>query len=329
MFKQARFKLTFWYSLIIMLVSMSFSVVIYNIANSELNRFAEMQQLRIQRRLPHDFPPPDIVIDIDLLVETRNRLIIFLAGINGVILILSSSMGYMLAGRTLSPIKTMVDDQKDFVANSSHELRTPLTALMTETEVALRDKEITLQEAKDLLKSNLEEVNKMHDLANYLLTLNKYEGELQSNQFTLINLKQVVQKAIKKVQPQAKQKQIKLQSKLANINIKGNDEALIQLVVILLDNAIKYSPKNSKVILAVKKYNYRPSLTIQDFGIGITKADLPHIFDRFYRADISRSKKIDGFGLGLSIAKRIADLHHARIEVKSIVSKGSTFTVNF
>jgi two-component system, OmpR family, sensor histidine kinase CiaH len=304
-------------------------VVIFNIANSELNRFAEMQELRIQRRLPHDLPPPEIILDFDLLVETRNRLVIFLIGVNGVILVFSSGLGYILAGRTLLPIKTMVDEQKEFVANSSHELRTPLTALMTETEVALRDKKMTLENARDLLKSNLEEVNKMHNLANCLLTLNKYEGDLQSNQYIQVNLKQVVQKAIEKVKPLAKLKQIKLQPDLYSLKIKGNEESLIQLVVILLDNAIKYSHNGDKIKIITKKNKYQTTLSIQDTGIGIEKADLPHIFDRFYRADASRSKKVDGFGLGLSIAKRIANLHHAKIEVESIASKGSTFSVIF
>ena len=115
---------------------------------------------------------------------------------------------------------------------------------------------------------------------------------------------------------------------LKNYRIYGNKQSLIELLTILLDNAIKYSNKNRLVILKSKKLDHRILITVSDQGIGIDRENLPHIFDRFYRADKSRSKeKITGYGLGLSIAKRIIDIHNGIIRAESKLGKGSEFTV--
>src|SRR3989344_858512 len=176
MFQSARIKLTIWYTLIIMLISLSFSLAIYKVLGSELDRLDRTQRLRIERGLPERpflTPSTDLdqriprrfFLDPELLKETRERLGLILALINLVILAISAASGYFLSGRTLKPIKEMVEEQNRFITDASHELRTPLTTLKTEIEVNLRNKKLSVEEAKAILKSNLEEVNNLQVLS--------------------------------------------------------------------------------------------------------------------------------------------------------------------
>src|SRR3972149_4980329 len=293
MFKEARIKLTLYYLVIMMIINVFFSLIIYRGATSELRRIESIQHLRRPA-------PFKVVIEPEIVEETKRR--IAFAG------------SYLLAGKTLEPIKKNMDDQKDFVSNASHELRTPLTSLKTEIEVALRDKRLSLADAKNIIKSNLEEVNKMQSLSNYLLNLNKYQGGNGNIIFTNVDLKKVALVAIGK-------NNIKTDLKKSFVN--GNEKSLVELVKILIDNALKYSGEDSEIEVKVSD----GTLAVKDNGAGISKEDLPHIFDRFFRGDKSRSK--DGYGLGLSIAKQIADVHGAKLAVESRLKKGSTFKLLF
>jgi signal transduction histidine kinase len=223
----------------------------------------------------------------------------------------------------------MVEEQKRFVSDASHELRTPLTSLRTEIEVALRDKKMDLSDAKKLLGSNLEEVDKMQKLSNYLLALNKYQGG-ENQKSDKINLKTAVGKAIERVKILASKKDIKIENHLEDVNVRAGELALTELTVILLDNAIKYSHNGGKVKVSVKRVGKFATLEVKDNGVGIKSSDLPYIFNRFYRADSSRNKdKTDGYGLGLSIAKAITESFGGEIKVISKPSLGSAFLVKF
>jgi len=212
----------------------------------------------------------------------------------------------------------MVDKQKEFVSNASHELRTPLTSLKTEMEVALRDKKLTLKDARSLLSSNLEDVDKIQKLSNYLLKLNRYERD-DRIPFARVDLKEVVTKA-------AGNFKYKFNLSLQKSVVKGSEDSLIDLVMVLLDNAIKYG-NGKKIEVRTKKGGI---LEVIDHGMGIAKEDMPHIFERFYRADASRNKnKSESYGLGLSIAKSIVEMHKGTIEVKSKLGQGTTFRVTF
>lgn len=329
MFKKARIRLTAWYLAIIMAISLSFSGVIYTGINRELKRIEDFQRVRIQRII-NGFPVPVAAppkTDNDTISESRTRILFTLGIINASILILSGLGGYFLAGLTLDPIKEMVDKQKEFIGNASHELRTPLTSLTTEIEVALRDKKLGIVQAKKMLESNLEEVKKMNNLSNNLLRLNKSENTDSRTNFKLVDLKVISLNAIDKITPLAAKSKIKIIQKLQSVKVLGNEDSLTELAVILLDNAIKYSGKGREVII---KTTSGKILSVKDFGIGIKKEDLPYVFDRFYRADSSRNKdKTDGYGLGLSIAESISNIHNAYIKVESQIGKGSTFTVTF
>jgi len=193
----------------------------------------------------------------------------------------------------------------------------------------LRNGKMNLSDAKKLLNSNLEEIGKLESLSNALLKLAKFQEELR-HEFKIISLPEVVTEAYEKVEKLAKEKSIIFENSFKDIKVFGDRESLIELFVIFLDNAIKYSPQKSKILIEIKEENKHSVVTIQDYGVGIKASDMPHIFDRFYRADHSRSKeKTNGYGLGLSIAKNIIDLHKGNISVKSIPDRGSEFKIKF
>lgn len=338
MFKSARLKLTGWYLLIVMLISVSFSLVIYRMLTLELNRVQVIHQLRIEHGLPEGFrniPPPNdgneflhvLMLDPELIAETKNRLLLNLALINLIILGSSAVAGYFLAGRTLKPIAEMVDEQRRFVADASHELRTPLTAIKTETEVALRDKKLD-KKSKQLLASNLEEIDKLKSLTDYFLTLSKYQDSNAKFPFETLNLSETIENACNKLHSLAKEKKIKIVKNLKEVQVEANKISITEVATILLDNAIKYNRPEGKINISIQTRRNEALIIIEDNGIGIKAQDIPYIFNRFYQADSSRTKNVvKGYGLGLSIAKSIICLHKGKITVKSTLNKGSTFTV--
>ncbi|MFA7244152.1 MAG: HAMP domain-containing sensor histidine kinase [Patescibacteria group bacterium] len=337
-FKIAYLKLTLFYVLIIMIISVSFSAAIYQISAREVG-----QGLRRQTGILKNIQPSQNVceevncnpiiselekIRDEQIDETNGRLQLNLIYFNLLILVLSSLLSYYFAQRALKPIEDMMLAQSRFAADASHELKTPLTAMRSEIEVNLRDQKISLSEAKKLLNSNLEEIGKLETLSNALLKLAKYEDN-SHKEFKEISLSEVAVEAYEKIEKIAKSKKISFENDFAEAKVKGDRPSLIELFVILLDNAIKYSPEESKISIMIKKEHQHAEIKIKDQGVGIEPSDLPHIFGRFYRADSSRSKdKTKSYGLGLSIAKRIVELHGGAISADSKPNEGSTFTVN-
>jgi signal transduction histidine kinase len=244
------------------------------------------------------------------------------------IIAISAITGYFFAGRTLLPLKKMVDEQNRFITDASHELRTPLTAAKTSVEVGLRDKKLTLHQARDLLTSNLEEINIMQKLADKLLLLAQVENGNTKKGYAPIALKTCILTAREKVASLAKEKHITISVLGEDVEIAADKESIVELFVILFDNAIKYSEKEMNITVSAEKSDGMGIIKVQDHGVGIDEKDLPHIFDRFYRAEKSRTKtKASGYGLGLSIAKKIVDEHHGTISVESTFGQGTTFTI--
>jgi len=330
MFKAARLKLTIWYLLIIMTISLSFSVFIYNIVASDLQRrlTAIETRLNLQRRGMVDPQQGQLYVLLDDLTEAKEKLLFILLDTNITILVISAIGGYLLAGKTLSPIEKAMDEQKRFISDAGHELKTPLTALQTSIEVALRDKKLTLREAKYELHESLQDINKMTNLTNNLLVLSRLQGKNGSVNKSKHILKDVAQGVIKKLKPIADSKKLTIKLSGGNFSAKFDRDDFEKLLTILLDNAIKYTQVNGKIAMEIVGKYKEFDVKIVDNGIGISKQDLPHVFERFYRADSSRSKNnSDGYGLGLSIAKNIVDNNQGSISVKSILGKGSEFLV--
>jgi len=305
MFQTARVKLTAWYLTIIMVISLAFSLTVFNRFHRELGRF--------DRRF---FGPPHPAI----IMEIRERLVLTLVMINGVILVVAGGLGYFLAGKTLEPIRAMVDEQNRFISDASHELKTPITSLKTAFEVYLRRKKSTL------IKDSLTEVNKLQNLTENLLRLTYH----QPQKLAAVALGVVLVQAVRQIKPLAQAKKIKILAPKTKLKIKGNQEQLRELLVILLDNAVKYSPANSLVKITAEKTDGRVIISVIDRGIGIVAKDLPHIFDRFYRADSARTRFGEGgYGLGLAIAKKIVADNRGEIKVSSRPGQGTVFQLTF
>lgn len=331
MFKKARVKLTVVYLGIIMAISIAFSLFIYRMVSIEI----QQRLTAIERRIypPNQFgfypPPNQDLLFVEDLKEAENKVLAVLVYTNLVILVFSSLAGYFLAGLTLRPIEESMEEQKRFIADASHELKTPLTALQTSIEVALRDKKINLKSSLFTLKDSLTDVKDLTNLTNDLLSLMRYQQNNLKESFTKIDLKDVVESSIAKVASLGKKKRIKIEYNKNDVFVKGNRESLEKLLTILLDNAVKYSSNNKEINVEYFEKGKRVIINVRDEGVGIPKEDLPFIFERFYRSDASRSKlNALGYGLGLSIAKSIVEVHKGTISVESKLGRGSKFTVN-
>jgi two-component system sensor histidine kinase CiaH len=315
------------YLVIILVMSLGFSYVLYNTSAHELGR-----------QLPPDSlfhgngggnPPPAISSFFqERISEARSALMIKLLLLNVSVLVAGIIVSYYLARRTLRPIEAAMEAQIQFVSDASHELRTPLTAIQTSNEVALRRSSLTLPEAKELIEHNTEDVKKLKALSDGLLNLaqhNKTDVLLAS-----VKLQDVAAEAMAQVIPQAHAKDMVVQDSIASLEIIADKVTAVQALVILLDNALKYSKAGGTVYLETRSHGKFVYLDVRDDGIGIRASDLPHVFRRFYRADNARTA-VDrgGYGLGLAIAKQIVDSQQARISVVSTPDKGSTFTIRW
>ncbi|MFA6492537.1 MAG: HAMP domain-containing sensor histidine kinase [Patescibacteria group bacterium] len=323
-FKLAYLKLTLFYVLIVMTISVIFSFTIYQISTKEIGRGFDKQS----NLFKNSGPMREIEeLRKKQITESNELLQINLIYFNLIIFVLSASVSYFLAKRTLRPIEEAMELQNRFTADASHELRTPLAAMRSEIEVAIRDKKLGLLSAKKLLLSNLEEISKLEALSGALLKLAQVQEDLRKS-FQKVELDQIIIEAFEKIEKLAQKKEVDFENNLLHILVNGDQQSLIELFVILFDNAIKYSSKGDKISISMKKDKKHVIIKIKDTGMGIKASDLPYIFNRFYRADSSRSKeKVDGYGLGLSIAKQIVELHSGVISATSKPGKGSEFVV--
>lgn len=322
--RSAVMRMTLFYLAILTLISVSFSMVVYDLSSRELDR---SMPGKVLRELGGRFFVGEYEQRwLDLMDESQARLKQRLVILNIVIIGLGAVGSYWFARRTLEPIDGAMERQGQFISDASHELRTPLTAMMTETEVGLRDPNLTIEDAKQLLASNLEEAKRLSELTTNLLELSS--GRQHELALEPVGLAEVIARATQQVEPARSKMGTVITSTVTKQHVLGDPQRLEELLVILLDNAIKYSNKKAQVTLAAKKHGRTISLTVRDNGNGITPTDLPHIFDRFYRADASRStQNIDGHGLGLSIARQIVEAHGGQITATSKVGQGTTFTV--
>jgi two-component system sensor histidine kinase CiaH len=320
LFESATTKLTLWYLALIMLISIGFSTVLYRISASELRRTLPPNAgiLEVVNPGKYQILRQAYIDESDLRLQ-RNLVLINIA-----MLAVGGCASYLLARRTLRPIEEAMEAQGRFVSDASHELRTPLTAMHTEIEVALRDSKLDKTQMRELLKSNLEEVDKLQGLSDRLLQLTNGRDVVMSS----VPLDESAIDAMNRVMKNALAKKIAIENNIGRAHVRGNQESLTDLLTILLDNAIKYSPEKSNVVMSSKTDGKYAQIQLRDNGIGIKASDLPHIFDRFYRADTSRShQNVSGYGLGLSIAKKIVDLHNGTIDAHSTPGKGTTFTI--
>ncbi|MEA3333263.1 MAG: ATP-binding protein [Pseudomonadota bacterium] len=214
-----------------------------------------------------------------------------------------------------------------FTADASHELRTPLTIMRGELEIALRG-ERSSEEYLETLGSSLEEVERMSRIVNDLLLLSKSDMGQEVMHFDPVDLRILLLDLLSNFKILADEQRIQLSSDLEEVEtVFGDQLRLRQLLVNLLTNAIRYTPAEGKINLALRNVESGVEISVADTGIGIPAEDIPRIFDRFYRADKARSRQYGGSGLGLSIVKWIVNAHQGMIKVDSVVGEGSVFRV--
>lgn len=306
-------------------MSIIFSFAIYNLSDHELKSQRQLPiPQSIQITFSDDFEKLRQIRLDQARSNLRERLVVF----NLITLFFGAILSYVLALRALQPIEDIIEAQNRFTSDASHEIRTPLTVMKSEIEVALRDKDLSLDEAKETLNSNLEEVTKLEALTSGLLQLARQENTAMTKQ--KIDVKDLIKNSREQIMPKAKDKNIQIKvDKIKDYSLSGEPQSLQQALVILLDNAVKYSPPKSKITISTKNGRSSYSILIQDEGPGIDPADLPHIFDRFYRSDKSRTKgaETSGYGLGLAIAKQIIDAHSGSIDLASKPGQGTIATI--
>ena len=326
--KQQRVRcLALSYLAVIMTLSLVFSVIIYIITAVQLNRplppgeHAQQSPELVERQFSHRLEQRNS--------ETRGSVIVSLIVLNGVMLLVGYWLSLLLARRTLEPIERSIEQQAQFVSDASHELRTPLSALLLNNEVALRKPTLTDKKARQVLGQNVAEIKKLTELSNSLLDLAKSEQTMTEPE--LVNPATLIEEVVTRFTPAAQVKWVKLvydnQSPTGDVPLQTN--AVRQILVIFVDNAIKYAPpKNGEVALQARLKKNTLEFIIKDNGLGIAPGDQKHIFERFYRADTARTRTdVSGHGLGLAIAKSLANHCGYTIRVKSQPPNGTEFTL--
>ena len=271
-----------------------------------------------------------IFINIDyensLLKSLRSNLItVALAGLG---LIFAASL--FLSGKAVKPIKAAWEKQKSFVADASHELRTPLAVMQTNLELVMENKLETIESQTEWLENIYAENKHMTKLVSDLLLLARADSDQKLMEIKSFSLSAVVAEAANSFVPVARDKGVNIDLVIKpDINFLGDQSRLKQLVVILIDNAVKYTPSGGSVSLSLESSRDNIEIVVTDTGEGIASENLKKIFERFYRVDKARSNETAGVGLGLAIASWIVKEHHGTINADSTLGNGTTFKVVF
>lgn len=236
--------------------------------------------------------------------------------------------GLYLADRALIPIRSSWDKQQQFIADASHELRTPLAVLQTHTELLLRHPDHTIEQDSREISTILKEIHRMKKLVNGLLTLSQTDADSMELSMKPLRLDRLVDQVTKQFLPLAALKSIELTSQLdTSVIVHGDEERLQQLLMIVMDNAIKYTAEHGQIDVVCQKTESMVTVVVKDGGIGIAADELPHIFERFYRSDKVRNRTEGGTGLGLAIARWIITRHNGKITAESKPNMGTTMTI--
>lgn len=261
--------------------------------------------------------------------ELLDRLLLIILIGCGIGVICALASGYFLAGRALVPIKKAWDKQQEFVSDASHELRTPLAVIQAKTDVLFRNPKATVQEKIHDISTISKESRRLSKLVTNLLTLARSDSnqlEMKKQEFKLDELLKEILLQFEDI-ALYQGKSIHLEAP-EPVTFCGDKERLHQLIVILFDNALKYTSEGGEIQLSCKQSHSSITLTVKDNGIGIPEQDIPRIFDRFFQSDKARTSA-EGTGLGLSIAKWIIDKHHGKVKVTSSLGTGTSIEIVF
>jgi signal transduction histidine kinase len=332
MFRSARWSLTLFYLGIIVLFNLVVTLSIRLYAEHEFLRSYAVQTSEVREWVRQSPQAAGRMLD-DAIADIRESQIrIVRQNLNGGLfvinlgaLVIGGVLSHWFAGRALRPIEETHEAQARFTADASHEMRTPLANMRLENEVFLRQKSFSEKEARALLASNLEEVQRLERLSNNLLSLHQYgQNALLRGPVAIEN---VVNDALEQLAVAAANRKMKVKLHISPARVVGHYDSLVQLVGILLDNAIKYGGSGGEVTVIGERKGWRYVVRVEDKGPGIAAHDLPHVFDRLYRGDKARSGKVSGYGLGLALAKEIVQANGAVIVAHNKAAGGACFEV--
>jgi signal transduction histidine kinase len=269
-----------------------------------------------------------IEAELDTLQELRTILMAVVA----LSMVPAMVGGYMLSGRVLRPIKTAVDSQRTFIADASHELKTPIAVVRTNAELLERHiaspKGIT-EADRESVEDILSETERLGRMVDQMLTLAQADaGRVTMELDEDVELGEIVDEVGRSMRALAEQRGVELRTERnPRVEVRGDRARLRELLVILLDNAIKYTDRGGRIELTLRRKGRHGEILVTDTGHGIPADALAHIFDRFYRVDKARSRDEGGTGLGLAIAKHIVDAHGGTIGITSTPGRGTRVTV--
>lgn len=309
-FLRARITLTAWYTLGIILIMGIFSLLLYlSLAHNLYDTLQDTVRSVAELRSIYG----------DATDQLQNMIMI--ADGAGILLIILLS--YFLAGRTLRPIQKALDDQKRFSADASHELRTPLAIIQSESEVILRQQNAPIEAYQATIRSTLEEVTRMKKLTEQLLDIARSDHSRKN--IALFSLSQSVEQVLEAIKPTLEKNHITLKTDIqSEVMMEGISNLITHAIQNVFQNSANYTQNGGTVHIALQTNKDEATIRVTDTGIGIAKDDLPHIFERFYRASNSRDYKHDGAGLGLAIVQQIIRDHRGSITLESDLGKGTT-----
>ncbi|MCH7998655.1 MAG: HAMP domain-containing histidine kinase [Chloroflexi bacterium] len=261
--------------------------------------------------------------------QALRRLLLVLAGGLGGGLLLAAASGYLLSGRALRPIRAAMDSQRAFIGDASHELRTPLSVIRANAELLKRHLSEPVSANHKAVDDIISESDRLARLVSQMLTLAQADAGQAALSLSEVALDELADEVARSMRLLAERRGVSLETDMSGpVRLRGDGDLLRELMVILTDNAIKYTDADGKVRLEVRRASSgKATVRVSDTGSGIPADALPHIFDRFYRVDKARSREVGGAGLGLAIARWIAEAHGGSIRVESDPGVGTTFTV--
>ncbi|WP_340014938.1 HAMP domain-containing sensor histidine kinase [Paenibacillus sp. FSL K6-1318] len=269
-----------------------------------------------------------VFIDVTAQQGILTNLIYTFAVVGLVMLIVIYFLSRYFANRSIAPVREAFEKQKQFIGDASHELKTPLAIINTNADVLLANQEDTIANQAKWLHYIKSETERMTGLTNDLLYLTQMDDSRSTMIHAKFNMSDAVESIILPMEAVIFEKNISLDYNIEpNLTVHGNSEQIKQVILILLDNAVKYSGPKGSVNVTLQRQNNDVMLAVSNTGEGIAPEHLDRIFDRFYRTDSSRARKHGGHGLGLAIARSIVDQHKGEVYARSVVGEGATFYV--
>lgn len=329
-------RLTLSYLAVIMTLSLIFTGIIYLLSTASLNRPllpSEEENSSVSVEAP-EFGEHSFENTFRKRLErrdntTRMTIIYSLVGFNLGIFVIGIFVSRNLAKLTLAPIERAMMKQTQFIFDASHELKTPLTAMLVRNEVALRKKSLPEEKAREVIEKNIEEILKMKELTASMLDVARENGEPEKS--TEINVPELLADLQEKLAPVARGRGVKIETEMnlgKNLRASVAKNTLEQILTIFADNAMKYS--GEKIIyLRAGRRGKNVAFSVKDNGAGVKKENQKRIFERFYQVDAARTRTEDktSHGLGLAIAKNLAERQGYKIVLRSSEGRGAEFEV--